>query len=111
MSDPRDDEMDALIKRAFDPVMAEPIPARLQVRASPWMPRLRAAAVFLLGAALGLVAAPYVMPQKEAPVTAAANFPMRAARAHAVFVSEVRHPVEVDASQQEHLVAWLSKRL
>jgi anti-sigma factor RsiW len=24
---------------------------------------------------------------------------------------EVRHPVEVDASQQQHLVQWLSKRL
>ncbi|MDH5264930.1 MAG: anti-sigma factor, partial [Betaproteobacteria bacterium] len=30
---------------------------------------------------------------------------------HLVYAAEVRHPVEVDASQQEHLVAWLSKRL
>ena len=36
---------------------------------------------------------------------------VRAARAHAVYASEVRHPVEVDASQQDHLVKWLSKRL
>jgi anti-sigma factor RsiW len=27
------------------------------------------------------------------------------------YVAEVRHPVEVDASQEAHLVAWLSKRL
>lgn len=31
--------------------------------------------------------------------------------AHAVFSPEVRHPVEVEAQQQEHLVQWLSKRL
>ena len=31
--------------------------------------------------------------------------------AHAVYSPEVRHPVEVDAAQQQHLVQWLSKRL
>jgi anti-sigma factor RsiW len=30
---------------------------------------------------------------------------------HAVYTPEVRHPVEVESSQQGHLVAWLSKRL
>lgn len=37
--------------------------------------------------------------------------PVEAAFAHAVYVPEVRHPVEVNASEQEHLNAWLSKRL
>jgi len=36
---------------------------------------------------------------------------VEAAFAHAVYVPEVRHPVEVGASEQEHLNAWLSKRL
>lgn len=31
--------------------------------------------------------------------------------AYRVYVSEVRHPVEVPASEEAHLVAWLSKRL
>ena len=31
--------------------------------------------------------------------------------AHLVYAPEVRHPVEVTAAQQEHLVQWLSKRL
>lgn len=31
--------------------------------------------------------------------------------AHRTFVSEVLHPVEVDAGRQAHLVQWLSKRL
>jgi anti-sigma factor RsiW len=34
-----------------------------------------------------------------------------AAIAHATFTPEARHPVEVGADQEAHLVAWLSKRL
>jgi anti-sigma factor RsiW len=39
------------------------------------------------------------------------EFIHQAALAHAVYVPEVRHPVEVTAAQQEHLVQWLSKRI
>ncbi len=39
------------------------------------------------------------------------EFIHQAALAHAVYAPEVRHPVEVTAAQQEHLVQWLSKRL
>lgn len=39
------------------------------------------------------------------------RFAQQAAVAHAVYQPEVRHPVEVPAAQQEHLVQWLSKRL
>lgn len=39
------------------------------------------------------------------------EFARQAAVAHAVYAPEVRHPVEVAAAQQEHLVQWLSKRL
>ena len=39
------------------------------------------------------------------------TFAHQAAVAHAVYMPEVRHPVEVDATQQQHLVQWLSKRL
>lgn len=39
------------------------------------------------------------------------EFIHQAALAHAVYSPEVRHPVEVTAAQQEHLVQWLSKRL
>lgn len=37
--------------------------------------------------------------------------PRQAALAHAVYTPEIKHPVEVGADQQQHLVAWLSKRL
>lgn len=38
-------------------------------------------------------------------------FAQQAAVAHAVYQPEQRHPVEVTAAQQEHLVQWLSRRL
>jgi len=45
------------------------------------------------------------------PVAGAQRFAQQAAVAHAVYQPEQRHPVEVAATQQEHLVQWLSKRL
>lgn len=40
-----------------------------------------------------------------------AEFGRQALVAHVVYAPEVRHPVEVEAAQQDHLVKWLSKRL
>ena len=42
---------------------------------------------------------------------AGGQFVRQAVLAHSVYVPEVRHPVEVEAAQQQHLVQWLSKRL
>ena len=39
------------------------------------------------------------------------TFARQAVTAHVVYMPEVRHPVEVEAAQQQHLVQWLSKRL
>ena len=41
----------------------------------------------------------------------AGGFVRDAVVAHAVYLPEVRHPVEVGADQQAHLVQWLSRRL
>lgn len=50
--------------------------------------------------------------RQEAPATVLARqFASDAALAHVVYVPEVRHPVEVAAAQQDHLVQWLSRRL
>lgn len=46
-----------------------------------------------------------------AKLPVAQSFIHQAALAHAVYSPEVRHPVEVTAAQQEHLVQWLSKRV
>jgi anti-sigma factor RsiW len=50
-------------------------------------------------------------PLASAHKQSAQDFIRQASMAHAVFSPEVRHPVEVTAAQQEHLVQWLSKRL
>ena len=47
-----------------------------------------------------------LVPQAEVP-----GFVKRAAIAHATYSPVVRHPVEVGADQEQHLVTWLSKRL
>jgi anti-sigma factor RsiW len=39
------------------------------------------------------------------------SFVRQAALAHVVYAPEQRHPVEVAAAEQDHLVQWLSKRL
>ncbi|MFO6419368.1 anti-sigma factor family protein [Hylemonella sp. W303a] len=59
------------------------------------------------GRAAWLPASPAVLAQ-QAP---ARDFVRQAAIAHAVYSPEQRHPVEVAANQEEHLVQWLSKRL
>ena len=109
-----DEDLSRLLHERFDEVLLEPIPARLHLRRPPWIGYARAAAVFAVGIAIGLVM-PYAWRGAPGPGLAAspppAGLPARAARAHLVYAAEVRHPVEVDASQQEHLVAWLSKRL
>jgi anti-sigma factor RsiW len=43
--------------------------------------------------------------------SASSTWARRAAVAHVVYSPEVRHPVEVGADQEAHLVNWLSKRL
>lgn len=100
----------ALIKEHFDSVMTEPIPARMHLRKPPWIGYAKAAMVFAIGIAVGL-AIPMARSTLPGNTGMAQQLPMRAARAHLVYASEVRHPVEVDATQQEHLVKWLSKRL
>ncbi len=116
MSDPRDNpemaEQAALLKRHFDPVLTEPIPARMYLRRPRWIGHARIAIVFMAGIAVGLgVAILRETPPASNPNIAAAALAARAARAHVVFAAEVRHPVEVEAKEQDHLVKWLSKRL
>lgn len=96
---------------AFDVALDEPIPGRLLRAAQPqqgqrlW--RLAAAVAWLaIGGLIGFIVRG--APPTVAPLPTLAH---NAAIAHAVYVPEVRHPVEVGADQETHLVQWLSKRL
>lgn len=100
------------LHRAFDGVLAEPVPLRMDpaaIRAGrrrAALGRAAAAAVLLL---VG-VSAGWLLRGGEPPA-AVVGFADGALAAHRTFVSEVRHPVEVAAAQEAHLVRWLSKRL
>lgn len=110
-------DQSAALHRAYDAVLDGPVPARLlpAANAPRWIDLRRLAAVawiglgIVLGFALRDRTLPAPSPSAAAPVLA--PLPHEAAIAHAVFVPEVRHPVEVGAEQETHLVAWLSKRL
>ncbi len=111
-------------------VLDEPVPLQLQraLRRAPvqwrWPHALAAGLMLSVGLGLGYGAA-NMGHQRAALAQAGAaggsvqtvksmQLPMfvrEAAAAHAVYVPEQRHPVEVAAQQQAHLVQWLSKRL
>ena len=103
----------AALHAAFDDVLNEPLPETLVRRpaANSWtnLRRLAAAIVLLvLGGAGGWWLNELVAPAEPglAPLMSE-----RARIAHAVYTPEVRHPVEVMAAEQTHLVAWLTKRI
>jgi anti-sigma factor RsiW len=108
---PEDEKLRKLLHARFDSVLEEPIPARMHMRSPAWTDYARAAVFIAIGLAIGL-AIPYARDALLGPNLTAANaLPTRAARAHLVYASEVRHPVEVAAAERDHLVKWLSKRL
>ncbi|MGE0152141.1 MAG: anti-sigma factor [Reyranellaceae bacterium] len=107
------------LRAAFEPVAQEPVPARLAAFALPagaasrpwWRPAAAAALLLALGAAGGYGAAEFNRPPPPAEGLNARHLADSAASAHRVFVVEVRHPVEVGADQEQHLVTWLGKRV
>lgn len=111
------DRQDAALRALYAPVAEEPLPGRLietvraarrapAPRAMPAWGRLAAAvALVALGFAAGLGAA-RLWPLDGPPVLARA-----AMESYATYAVEVKHPVEVAASDEAHLVQWLSKRL
>ena len=98
------------LRRAFDGVLTEPIPARMHLKRPVWHEYARAAVLLAVGIGIGL-AIPMLRPAQPNSATVVTPLPIRAARAHLVYSPEVRHPVEVEAREQDHLVKWLSKRL
>jgi Predicted transmembrane transcriptional regulator (anti-sigma factor) len=82
--------------------------------ARPRHPALRyaaaaAAAIMIFGA--GAVTGRQLAPSAPVATLAAEILPREAKSAFLIYASEVRHPVEVGADEEQHLVTWLGKRL
>lgn len=100
-------EQNRALHEAFDSVLAEPHDLRLPVsEAVGWRRWGGLAATLVVGVSIGYVARGWV-----ATPAATIRIAREAALAHVAYVPEVRHPVEVAAAEEQHLVAWLSKRL
>ena len=102
----------------FDPVAHEPVPQRLRpqtiarrraANSNFGLPQMAAAAVVLLalGGTLGWGGRDYFNPA-EAPSDVLIT---SAVTAHALYVKENQHAVEVTAAEKDHLVSWLSNRI
>jgi anti-sigma factor RsiW len=82
-----------------------------------WRPTisLRAVAIAASGLIVGLgggwFAHQELTPPKVVERVVAMPMPQLAAVAHTAYASEVRHPVEVGADEEEHLVRWLTNRM
>ncbi len=106
-------EQKRLIREFYDPVLSEPLPPRLtSVHKQPLSRRIHplaamAAAItlLLLGGVAGWFAAHQAISFKADTLVA------EALTAHKIYTAEVRHPVEVGASESDHLATWLSKRI
>ena len=103
-------EQNEALRALYNPVLNEPVPQRLLDARAPrgrWPYYALAAGAMGLSFGLGWILQAYQTDRSAKTVA----LPRRAAVAYAVYAPEVRHPVEVGADQQDHLVKWLSKRL
>jgi len=104
------------VRAAYDNLISEPVPERLARAAAPrWSARRMAAVAgwVILGVAIGGPLGWQLRPERIVTQSApdSSLIARRAALAHATYSPEVRHPVEVGADDEQHLVTWLSKRL
>lgn len=108
----------AALHERYDTVLDETVPERLLQAGRPRLRRWAVAAgLVVFGLVVGALAGWQLHALRPAPAAQAepasspASLVRRAAVAHSTYSPEVRHPVEVGADQEAHLVAWLSKRL
>ena len=105
--------LQSAISGLYDPVLTEPLPSQLRgsrLRRR-WELPLRSMAAGLLLLIGGTWAGWQLRDAAVLMMPSHTHVPQDAAMAYAVYTPEVRHPVEVPAEQEEHLVTWLSKRL
>jgi anti-sigma factor RsiW len=110
--------LNAQLRDALDPWLAEPLPRALITAARPPVSRLRtgafrawpalvAAASLVVGVGIGWQLRGEILQQEGTPVT----FQRQAALTHALYAADPNRPVEIWANEEERLVRWLSKRL
>lgn len=100
------------LRRTFDTVLTEPHALRVPVATAAnekhyWRRAMALAATLVVGMGIGYLAPRFV----AGGSVPRASWAQQAVLAHVAYVPEVRHPVEVPAQEEQHLVAWLSKRL
>lgn len=107
-------QQNSLLHQAFDPVLHEESPDRLlssikapTKRQHPWYNVAAGLALLLVGSVSGWS----IRGMQVSQSFVVENLARPAAMAHAVYSPEVRHPVEVDADNEQHLIKWLTKRL
>lgn len=101
----------AALHREYDPMLSEPLPPGLGIRKRAAMQSLLRYAAVVAWFTLGGVAGWQLHGYSGKNQAESSTWVRRAAVAHAIYSPEVRHPVEVGANEEAHLVAWLSKRL
>lgn len=104
-------DIDQKLHELLDPVLKEAVPEALRIVPRRHLfGRVAAAAGFLLvGGMIGWQTKTVVV---ESPGQfLQTNLIRPASFAHFVYTSEQKHPVEVTASHEQHLINWLSKRL
>lgn len=100
------------LRALYDPALSDPIPRRLRRRPRQWLRPLGALAASLFLLLTGIWIGMQVERGVQGSLVAEAPSVAReAAIAYAVYTPEVRHPVEVPGDQEQHLVAWLTKRM
>jgi anti-sigma factor RsiW len=107
-----------LIARAYGPLLERPLPSSMVKSAlapthrpqASWRRVAVAAAAALLLFASGAGSGWWAR-ERSIPGLPEAGLLADAVSAHLLYTAEVRHPVEVGADQQDHLLTWLSRRL
>lgn len=104
---------DEALRAQYRDVVDETVPERLARALHPRRARLQSVAAIAAWVTLGVVSGWFLRGGPGGELAAPVQTPLArsAALAHVTYTPEVRHPVEVGADQEAHLVTWLSRRL
>ncbi|GEO86774.1 MULTISPECIES: anti-sigma factor family protein [Alphaproteobacteria] len=101
--------------RADDDTLVSKAGARTERGSARNHPRLWQAAaavtIFVGGTVAGQLAPPLFTGEPQPALQSVATLPDQSRSAFLIYASDIRHPVEVGADEQQHLAAWLGKRL